>query len=109
MSKWSFGKEVGRGGYAVIKVVVRENDGATFAGKFLNRAWSRDPKAVKRFRHEVAIQQLLEHRHVMPIVVTKLKGPHPWFVMPLCKRSLEEEVAGGINESRAQNVFGKIL
>lgn len=109
MPKWQIGTQFDSGGFAVIRRVIREEDGEEFAGKFLDRRWCRDAAALARFRKEVALQQILQHPNVMPIIATRLKGPKPWFVMPMAAQSLQKEIDAGMTETRAEEVFGKIL
>jgi serine/threonine protein kinase len=108
-TKWTHGDEIGRGGYAVVRRATREDDGQVFAAKHLGREWCKDPKAVQRFRHEVAFQRLLEHPNIMPVIATSLKGSHPWFVMPLMIATLQDEIDADINAERAEEVLTKVL
>lgn len=65
--------------------------------------------SVRRFRHEVALQQLLDHPHVMPVVTTYLKEPQPWFVMPMMDHTLQDEVESELSQERSENLFAKVL
>jgi len=63
-----------------------------------------------RFIREVKIQAKLNHKNVVPIIGYNMASDPPWFVMPLAKSSLRDDINKlKDNSPRAVNVFLQIL
>lgn len=109
MTKFRFGDKIGSGGFGVVSHAVRVGDEASFAVKHLARDLLDDEAAVKRFRREVRLQRGLQHPHIVPIIGANLSSTPPWFVMPIARRTLYEEVQAVLDEGELQRLFQGVL
>ncbi len=86
--KYRVRRVIGQGGMGSVLEVERRSDGRALALKFcrLGGPWSR------RFAREVRLMARVEHPHVVPVLDADLSANPPYFVMPLARGSLEDEL-----------------
>lgn len=98
----------GRGGNGVVRICERASDKARFARKTLLDGVN--PKAVTRFREEVRILSKLDHPNIVKVIDSQLVSDPHWFVMPLYRTSLLDEINSVIgNQRRISQIFSAIL
>src|SRR5665213_2815807 len=109
MARYRKGTRINSGGFGVVYRAIRVEDNESVAYKELTTAGiSNDEK--QRFIREVKIQAKLEHANIVPILGYNLAMNPPWFVMPLAKTNLRDELVhfqGNI--ARIVNAFRQIL
>jgi eukaryotic-like serine/threonine-protein kinase len=82
-------------------------DGAILAKKKLLVA---DADSICRFSREVRIQSRLDHPNIVKVIAQRLQTRPYWYVMPLYRRSLDDELRNPIgDEKRVKKIFGAIL
>ena len=106
MSEFIDGNTLGSGGFG--EVCVCTNGGNRFAKKKLLPTAT--PDAERRFQREVRILSKLDHPNIVKIVAQKLTDKPYWYVMPLYKGSVQDElpILTG-NEDRIKKLFKAIL
>ncbi len=109
MPAWRIEDQIGEGGFGAVYRAVRIADGSVFAAKFLSPNYVGNPDVAGRFLREVSLQQLLQHRHIVPIIATYLKENPPWFVMPLARGSVANVVLAGMTEAQVDELFTAVL
>lgn len=78
---------IGEGGMGrVYKVECKKN---FFALKI---CVDKDPDSITRFKREVRLMQTIEHENVIEIINANLEHEPPYFVMPLCKFSVDTKI-----------------
>jgi hypothetical protein len=101
-------RKIGEGGFGEVWLCERAEDGAPFAKKMLNAGATVD--AVTRFQREVRILASLDHPNVVGVVAKRLEEPPYWYVMPLYRASLRNELPTLIgDETRVPGIFGAVL
>lgn len=88
-------KSIKSGGLADV-LLVQTGQGRFYALKRLQAGKS--DTAAARFRHEIRIQSMLSHPHIVPVVAADADAPLPFYVMPLAKGSLEDLVPSIVAE-----------
>jgi serine/threonine protein kinase len=78
-------KEIGKGGMGKVFLVCR--DDVDYALKICLEDGEED---IKRFKREVRLMSKIQHANVIEILASNLDYEFPYFVMPLCKYSLDE-------------------
>lgn len=86
-SKYKVIKAIGEGGMG--RVVQVETKSEEFALKYCIET---DPESIKRFKREVRLMESIEHGNVLEILDSDLDHDPPYFVMPLCKFSLDTQI-----------------
>lgn len=109
MARFRFGARIGSGGFGVVSHATRVSDGAPFAVKHLATELLDDEEALRRFRREVRLQRLLQHRNIQPIVGANLSASPPWFITPIAERTLLDEGRAGMSEESVVHMFRGIL
>lgn len=82
--KYTLLEEIGKGGMG--KVFRVEKDGIPYALKVCLEDAEDD---VKRFKREVRLMSTIKHANVIEVVDSNLDYEFPYFIMPLCKYSLD--------------------
>ncbi|MFY7816646.1 MAG: serine/threonine-protein kinase [Chryseobacterium taeanense] len=85
--KYLIKKEIGKGGMG--KVFLVSMDDIDYA---LKVCLEDDEEDIKRFKREVRLMSNIKHANVIEILDSNLDYEFPYFVMPLCKYSLDEIV-----------------
>jgi serine/threonine protein kinase len=100
--------KIGRGGFAEVWHCTRDSDGAHFARKLLDP--SANSQMIERFQQEVRILSKLDHPNIVKVLECNLIGSPYWYVMPLYKMSLRDELPRVIGDQcRTQKIFNAIL
>lgn len=85
--KYRIADEIGEGGMGrVLKVEHKKNE---FALKYCA---DNDPESIKRFKREVRLMQSIKHENVIEVIDMNLDHEPPYFVMPLCKFSVDTKI-----------------
>ncbi|WP_209330101.1 serine/threonine-protein kinase [Lunatimonas salinarum] len=85
--KYLIVEEIGEGGMGkVFKVQQGDN---LFA---LKVCLDKDEESIKRFRREVRLMASIKHDNVIEVLAENLDGVIPYFVMPLCKFSIDKKL-----------------
>jgi len=109
MARYRKGTKINSGGFGTVYRAVRVEDEEVVAFKELSGTNVGDGEK-QRFVREVKIQAKLNHKNVVPILGYNLTADPPWFVMPLAKSNLRDEIeAVKGNAARAVNLFFQIL
>lgn len=99
-------KQIGDGGFCDVFLCEDEN-GKRFAKKVLRTT---DQDSIDRFTREARLIREMRHPYLIPIVAIALTNSPPWFVMPLCKGTLDAEVPNlPGDDARINALFRKIL
>lgn len=108
MARYRKGAKINSGGFGIVYRATRIEDGETVAFKQLVPTASAEDK--QRFVREVTIQAKLLHGNVVSILGYNLKTDPPWFVMPLARGNLRDELPSLAGNLKAVNeVFQQIL
>jgi serine/threonine protein kinase len=108
MTKYVDTKDIGEGGFGKVTVCERETDKKLFAKKTLLP--SADAEGRERFVREVRLLSQLDHPNVVPVVTTRLQTAPLFYVMPLYRTSLADELSSVIgNDTRVHRIFSSIL
>jgi serine/threonine protein kinase len=109
MARYRKNTKINSGGFGVVYRAVRVEDGEIVAFKELTATGvSGDDR--QRFIREVKIQAKLQHVNVVSILGYNLETDPPWFVMPLARTNLRDEIPSlQGNLQRAANIFLQIL
>jgi hypothetical protein len=108
MAAYKDKSRLGEGGCADVWLCERSSDGQLVAKKILRS--TAKPHMVERFRQEVRILAKLDHPNIVKVVDTQLAAAPYWFVMPLYKTSLRDEMTRVIGDgARTQKLFSAIL
>lgn len=83
---------LGSGGMGLVMEVERIADGARFALKVCRLTGA----GLQRFAREVRLMRKVRHPNVVPIVDANLRANPPYFVMPLARGSLQDELPGSV-------------
>lgn len=83
-NKYLIKDEIGKGGMG--KVFLVEKDGVEYALKVCLEDGEED---IKRFKREVRLMSALKHANVIEVLDANLDYEFPYFIMPLCKYSLD--------------------
>ena len=84
------GLDEGIGGQGTVVVVRKDGDDAELALKYCNAT---DDESLRRFAREVRMMSGIIHPNVVPIIDASPEGRPPYYVMPLARHSLLEEIA----------------
>ena len=109
MAQYHKRTKINSGGFGVVYKAERVDagDAKVFALKELAKPADNERK---RFVREVRIQAKLTHENIMPILAHDLSVDPPWFVMPLARANLRDELPGIVGKAeRIANVFQQIL
>ena len=80
-------EEIGQGGMG--KVFEVESNQKRFALKI---CLEKDEESIKRFRREVRLMASIKHDNVMEVIEDNLDSSIPYFIMPLCKFSIDKKL-----------------
>ncbi|NOU46792.1 MAG: serine/threonine protein kinase [Bacteroidales bacterium] len=80
-------EEIGEGGMG--KVYEVEQEGEHFA---LKVCLEKDEETIKRFKREVRLMASVKHENVIEVLSDNLDGDSPYFIMPLCKFSIDKKL-----------------
>ena len=87
--------KLGSGGFAEVWESIREGDGKHFAKKILV---DETDEAIARFQREVRILSKLDHPRIVKVLGVKLRKAPYWYIMPLYKYSLRDELPEIVDE-----------
>jgi serine/threonine protein kinase len=100
-------RSIGSGGFGRVVQVSRRPDGLLMAKKIMDL---NDAEAIKRFSREVRLLRNLRHPNIVEILDFNLGESPPWYVMPLYKSSLQEQLnALKSNRQLITPIFSAIL
>jgi serine/threonine protein kinase len=86
-NKYLILEEIGQGGMGkVFKVEMSETHFA------LKVCMETDDESIKRFNREVRLMASIKHENVIEILDKNIEGENPYFVMPLCKFSIDDRL-----------------
>ena len=97
--------EIGRGGMGI---VLRVFDVIEVEQVALKYCPSDEDEQLRRFAREVRLMANIEHENVMPVTASNLTYDPPYFTMPLATGSIADEIAAGISEDDALEIFKEI-
>jgi serine/threonine protein kinase len=80
-------EEIGEGGMGKVYKV---QEGANFYA--LKVCLDKDEENIKRFKREVRLMASVKHENVIEVLFSNLDTTIPYFIMPLCKFSLEDKL-----------------
>ncbi len=111
---YTYIEEIGKGAFGKV-LKVEDLWGDEVAIKILNEDSINDI-SIKRFDREMKIHKMLEHKNIVPILDFNSEEEVPYYVMPLAKRNLSEELAayrednlGYMKEDDIAYYFAQIL
>ena len=95
-ARYRFGKNVGKGGHGIVRMVHDIDIGRRVALKALKSGVKATPKELERFIEEVQVTGQLEHPNVVPVhELGTLDNGEVYFTMKLVEgRTLEQIIAG---------------
>jgi eukaryotic-like serine/threonine-protein kinase len=86
-NKYTIEREIGEGGMGkVFKVSYNNNNYA------LKICIEKDEESIKRFKREVRLMKSIVHENVIEVIDMNLENDPPYFVMPLCKFSIDTKI-----------------
>jgi len=97
--------ELGHGGMGVVLRVKDQTNDEQLALKYCP---SKDGELLRRFAREVRLMAGIVHENVMPVITENLTHDPPYFTMPLAVNSIADEIAGGISEDEALEIFKSV-
>jgi serine/threonine protein kinase len=108
MSIYGNVNQLGSGGFGEVWVCERDEDSQRFAKKILQAGVDEEGK--KRFAREVRILGSLDHPNVVKVVAVRLQEEPLWYVMPLYRQSLEQELPALVKDAkRIKVIFDRIF
>jgi serine/threonine protein kinase len=97
---------IGQGGMGAVLKVEQKSDAKVYALKYCTQD---EHGYRKRFAREVRAMQGINHPHVIRVVESHLEHDPPYFIMPLAKHALDEEIDElKKDESKALKAFEEI-
>lgn len=100
--------QIGSGGFGEVWICKSANDETSYAKKVLQDDIDED--GIRRFQREVRILDSLDHPNVINVVSKQLHTKPYYYVMPLYRKSLRDELESLINdENRINKIFTRIL
>jgi serine/threonine protein kinase len=99
---------LGEGGCSHVWTCERAADGVHVAKKVLRA--TAGTKLINRFQQEVRILAKLDHPNIVKVLDTQLAAAPYWFVMPLYRTTLRDDMTGVIGDGvRVSKLFSAIL
>jgi len=99
MARYVNMQKLGSGGFGEVYTCRRIEDDMVFAKKILQ---ARDQESEERFRREVRMLATLDHPRIIKITGFRVTESPLWYVMPLYKGSLADEVLSNV----VDEIFG---
>lgn len=112
LTDFLIGREIGRGGFGVVRLAKVKLDGALVALKAVNRKdLGDDEDGAKRLRMEVCLQARLSHPHILPLLGHFVDEERVYLIMPFAAGGDlfgELRGRGKLDEPRAGYVLGHV-
>jgi eukaryotic-like serine/threonine-protein kinase len=108
--RYELGRQLGRGGMAIVHAAVDRSLGREVAVKLLLERFRDDETFTRRFADEARHVARLNHPNIVAVYDTGQDQGQPFIVMELVRgRSLQQAIAaGGLTEDRALEVVGDV-